>query len=74
MTAILFLLLASGACWYFVLSKRAREEHTRPLKDFYRLSKDGQDAWETMGLAAALVGALFFSIFLVALLVMRIVS
>lgn len=74
MNALLILFVAASVCWYFVFSERAREEHTRPIRDFYRLSREGQDAWKAMGLAAAIVGALLFSILFVALLMMRIAT
>jgi hypothetical protein len=68
------MLVLSIVCWYFVLNKRAREEYAKPLRDFYRFSKDFQDMFEGLGFAVALIGALFFSIFFVALLAMRIAN
>jgi len=72
--ALMILLVASVGCWYFVLSKRVRKEHSRALKSFYRSSKDDQDMFDASGFAAMLVGAIFFTILFLALLVMQIVA
>lgn len=65
---------ARVGCWCFVLRKRFREKHSKALKSFYRSSKDHQEMFEASGFAAMLVGAIFFTIFFVAFLVMLIVD
>ncbi len=72
MTALIILLLASVACWYFVFNRRAREKYSKPVREFYRTRKDCQQMFEASSYAAALVGAMFFAIFFLALLAMRI--
>jgi len=74
MIALIILLLLSVGCWFFVLNKRFREEHSKAVRSFYRSTKESDDMFEASGFAAALVGAIFFTIFFVALLVMQIVN
>ena len=74
MTALIMLLMPSVVCWYFVLSPRAREKYSKPVREFYRARKEYQDMFEASSFAALLVGAIFFTIFFLALLVVRITS
>ena len=74
MIAMIIMLLLSVGCWYFVINRRFREEHSKALRSFYRSSKDQQDMFEASGFAAMLIGAIFFTIFFIALLVMQIVN
>jgi cbb3-type cytochrome oxidase subunit 3 len=74
MIALIIMLLGSVGCWYFVFSRRTRREHSRALRDFYRLSKDQENMFEASGFAAMLLAAILFTIFFLALLVMEIVS
>jgi hypothetical protein len=67
-----YFFVGSVVCWYFVLSPRAREKYSRPVRDFYRSRKEHQGMFEASSFAAALVGAIFFTIFFLALLAMRI--
>jgi cbb3-type cytochrome oxidase subunit 3 len=73
MIALVIMLLFSAGCWYFVLSKRFREEHSKAVRSFYRSSRD-QDMFEATEFAGALVGAIFFTIFFIAFLIMQIVE
>jgi len=74
MIRLIILLLLSGGCWYFVLNRRFRKESSRAVRSFYRSSKDQQDMFEASGFAAVLIGAIFFTIFFVALLVVEITN
>lgn len=58
----------------FEINSRAREEHFKPAKDFYRLSKENEGLFDGLGIAVPLIGALFFTIIFVALLVMQLVK
>lgn len=68
------LLVISIVCWWLVLDKRARKQQSEPAKYLFRLSKDRQDMLEGSGFAAALIGGIFSTIFLLFLLLMRILS
>lgn len=57
-----------------MLSKRVRKEHSRALKDFYGSSRDERGMFEASGFAAMLVGAIFFTVLFLALLIMEIVA
>ncbi len=72
MTALIFLLVLSVVCWFIVLNSRARERFSKPVREFYRARKDYQDMFDASSFAAALVGALIFTIFFLFLLVLRI--
>jgi hypothetical protein len=72
MVAMIIFLVGSVVCWYFVLSPRTREKYSKPVRDFYRARKDHQQMFEASSYAAALVGAIFFTILFLALLAMRI--
>ena len=74
MTALIILFVLSAVCWFIVLNPRARERFSKPVREFYRARKDYQDMFEASSFAAALVGAIFFTIFFLFLLVMRIAN
>jgi cbb3-type cytochrome oxidase subunit 3 len=74
MTALIILLAVSVGCWFIVLNPHARENLSKPVREFYRARKDYQDMFEASSFAAALVGAIFFTIFFLFLLVMRIAN
>lgn len=70
--SLIILLLLSAGCWYIVLNGRARERFSKPVREFYRARKEHQEMFEASNFAAALIGALFFTIFFFALLVRQI--
>jgi hypothetical protein len=72
MTALIMLLVLSVWWWYFGLNGRAREKYSKPVRKFYRARKDHQEMFEASSFAALLIGAIFFTIFFLAFLVMRI--
>ena len=74
MTALIILLVLSVVCWFIVLNPRARENYSKPVREFYRARKDHQDMFAASSFAAALVGAILFTIFFLFLLVMRVAS
>ena len=69
MTEIIIFAISVG-CWWLVLNKSVRD--SRVAKDFFRLSDDAQQMLEASWFAAALIGALFFTILFIFMLVMRI--
>ena len=69
MTEIIIFVL-SVVCWWLVFNKSTRESSF--AKAFWKLSDDEQEMLDASWFAAALIGALFFSIFFIFLLVMRI--
>ena len=74
MTVLIILLMLSVVCWFIVLNPRAREDLSKPVREFYRAQKDHQDMFETVSFAVVLVGALLFTIFFLFLLVTRIAN
>jgi hypothetical protein len=73
MVGLLFMLVGTIGCWYFVLNRRVRENHSKALRSFFRLPKNQQDMFDASGFAAMLVAAICFTIFFFALLLMQIV-
>lgn len=69
MTEIIIFVL-SVVCWWLVFNKGGRDSSF--AKAFFGLSDDEQEMLDASWFAAALIGALFFSIFFIFLLVMRI--
>ncbi len=53
--------LVSALCWWAALNKSARQKMNRDANRLWRMDKEQQEMYDAMSLAAALVGALFFS-------------
>ena len=52
----------SAFCWWMVISSSSRNKLSKSGADFWRLKKNGQESWDAGMLAGYLVGAIFFSI------------
>ena len=63
---------ASVGCWWLVLNKKSRDP--RLAQAFFRLSDDEQKMLEALWFAVMLIGALFFTILFIFLLVRRTVE
>jgi len=66
--AFLFLGGMSLFCWLMVLPPSTRRKFSQGAYRFWRLDKEGHEAWDAMYLAAYLVGAMIFSIITLAFL------
>ena len=66
--AFLFLAGLSMFCWLMVFRPSTRRKFNQGAYRFWRLDKEGREAWDAMYLAGYLVGAMIFSIMTLAFL------